>query len=65
VLELLAGDAFSDEVRTDEYTASRLGIDGVPFFVFDRRYAVKGAQSSEHLLEALRRAHEEAAAPPP
>jgi len=62
VLELLAGDAFSDEVRTDEYTASRLGIDGVPFFIFDRRYAVKGAQSSAHLLEALRRAHAE---PPP
>lgn len=60
--ELLAGDAFSEEVRTDEYTAAQLGIDAVPFFVVGRRYAAKGAQPAEYLLEVLERAAADAAA---
>lgn len=56
VEELLAGDAFGEQVRLDEYTAQRLGIDAVPFFVFDRRLAVRGAQDSALLLQALHRA---------
>ena len=40
--------------------AARLGIQGVPFFVLDRRYGVSGAQPAEVLLEALERAWEEA-----
>jgi predicted DsbA family dithiol-disulfide isomerase len=47
-------DAYSEEVRADEREATRLGISGVPFFVFDRKYAVSGAQSADVLLEALR-----------
>jgi len=52
--ELLAGDRFAEQVRTDEYTAHRLGIDAVPFFVVDRAYAAAGAQPAELLLELLR-----------
>jgi predicted DsbA family dithiol-disulfide isomerase len=55
VKELLAGDSYTDEVRTDEYTASRLGITAVPFFVVDRTYGAAGAQSPEYLLELLHR----------
>jgi len=58
VQELLAGDAYAEEVRTDEYTASRLGISAVPFFVVDRSFGAAGAQSPEHLLELLRRGWE-------
>jgi predicted DsbA family dithiol-disulfide isomerase len=50
----LDGAAYTDEVRADEREAGALGITGVPFFVFDRRYAVSGAQSADLLLEALR-----------
>jgi predicted DsbA family dithiol-disulfide isomerase len=54
--ELLAGDAYADAVREDERTAAALGVDGVPFFVADRRLAVSGAQSAEVFGEFLRRA---------
>lgn len=50
----LDGDAFTEAVRADEREAGTLGISGVPFFVFDRKYAVSGAQSADLLLEALR-----------
>ena len=39
---------------------AQLGIQGVPFFVLDRRYGVSGAQPPEALLEALERAWGEA-----
>ncbi|MBO0706228.1 MAG: DsbA family oxidoreductase, partial [Candidatus Dormibacteraeota bacterium] len=50
----LDGDAFAEAVRADEREAGTLGISGVPFFVFERKYAVSGAQSADLLLEALR-----------
>jgi len=53
---LLSGDRFAEEVRTDEYTASRLGITAVPFFVVDRTFGAAGAQPAEQLVEMLRRA---------
>jgi predicted DsbA family dithiol-disulfide isomerase len=59
--ELLAGDELAEDVRTDEYTAAQLGIDAVPFFVVDRRYAAKGAQPAEYLAEVLQRAAADAA----
>ncbi len=53
-------DRFSEDVREDEALASQLGIQGVPFFVFERRYGVSGAQPPEVLLDVLQRAWEEA-----
>jgi len=54
--ELLAGEQFADEVRSDEYTASRLGITAVPFFVVDRAYGAAGAQDPARLLELMQHA---------
>jgi predicted DsbA family dithiol-disulfide isomerase len=51
-------DAYADAVRADEELATRIGIQGVPFFVLDRRYGVSGAQPSELLLQALEKAWE-------
>jgi predicted DsbA family dithiol-disulfide isomerase len=56
---LLAGDLFADEVRDEEREASSIGIEGVPFFLIGRRYAVAGAQTSELLLGALRQCWQE------
>lgn len=42
---MLSGDAYTEEVRADERAATELGINGVPFFVLDRRYGVSGAHS--------------------
>jgi predicted DsbA family dithiol-disulfide isomerase len=55
VRDVLAGDRYTDEVRADERAAHEIGVQGVPFFVFDRRYAVSGAQPSDVLLEVLER----------
>ena len=49
----LDGDSYTREVRIDEADAAQLGIHGVPFFVFDRRYAVSGAQPHDALLHVL------------
>src|SRR3954451_1975677 len=58
--DVLATDRFAEDVREDELLASRLGIQGVPFFVLDRRLGVSGAQPPEALLQALQRAWGEA-----
>ena len=44
VRDVLAGDEFADAVRADRAAAAALGISGVPFAVFDQRYAAPGAQ---------------------
>ena len=56
---VLAGDAFAPDVRADEREARDLGINGVPCFVIDRRYAVSGAQPAELLQRALEQAWED------
>ena len=33
--------------------ARRIGVQGVPFFIFNRRYAVSGAQEAQALVEAM------------
>jgi predicted DsbA family dithiol-disulfide isomerase len=47
---------FADAVRNDEVEAMELGVQGVPFFVIDRRYGVSGAQPPDVLLGVLERA---------
>ena len=37
-----------------EREAEQIGVRGVPFFVLDRKYAVSGAQGSDHFLVAFR-----------
>lgn len=51
--EMLDSDAFADAVRNDERQAQSLGINGVPFFVLNNKYAVSGAQSPDTFLQAL------------
>lgn len=57
--DVLASEQFADEVRADEAQAQQLGIDGVPCFVLDERYAVSGAQPAQVLLSALHQAWSE------
>ena len=52
----LADGAYGDAVRADEEMASRIGIQGVSFFVLNRRYGVSGAQPAELMLQALDKA---------
>jgi len=54
--DVMSGDNYQEEVRADEQLASRIGATAVPFFVFDNRLAVSGAQPAEILREAMERA---------
>jgi predicted DsbA family dithiol-disulfide isomerase len=53
--EVLASDEHADEVAADHQQASALGANGVPFFVFDGRYSVSGAQGADVFAQALSR----------
>lgn len=55
VQSLLPTEADSDAVRAEIETASRMGITGVPCFLFENRYAVVGAQDAATLADAITR----------
>ena len=50
------GDAYTEEVRQDELQARQIGINGVPFFVFDMALGASGAQPTGLFTSALNQA---------
>lgn len=44
---------FAQAVKQDELQAQQIGVRGVPFFVFENKYGVSGAQASATFLEVL------------
>jgi predicted DsbA family dithiol-disulfide isomerase len=58
--QALVAGTYANEVRRDEYEAQQISVRGVPFFVFDDKYAVSGAQPSEVFAEVLDKVWEEA-----
>jgi predicted DsbA family dithiol-disulfide isomerase len=71
VLKALAADAGLEDdaaiptdedreaVATEIETARGIGVNGVPFFVIDRRLALSGAQPAEVIVQALEQAAQE------
>jgi predicted DsbA family dithiol-disulfide isomerase len=57
--KVLASDDYAAEVRQDIQEGMSLGVQGVPFFVINRKYAISGAQPAEAFAEALRKVAEE------
>ena len=57
--DALMGDTYAYEVSNDIQEARHIGVGGVPFFVFDRKYAVSGAQPVESFLQTLEKSFEE------
>jgi len=53
VKAVLTSDKYADAVKVDVKESQQLGVTGVPFFVFDRKYAVSGAQDPAAFLETL------------
>ncbi len=58
--EMLHSEGYIDVVKKDIEEASQIGVQGVPFFVLNRKYALSGAQSTETFVEALRKAQNDA-----
>jgi len=51
--------AYAEEVHADIEEAKQLGITGVPYFIFNRKYVLSGAQPTEVFAQALDKVWEE------
>ncbi|SEJ13180.1 Predicted dithiol-disulfide isomerase, DsbA family [Cyclobacterium xiamenense] len=56
VQQVLESDDYALDVRADVLEARQLGIKGVPFFVFNRKSAISGAQNVALFSETLAQA---------
>jgi len=61
IRQTLESNRYSEEVRNDVQEARLLGVQGVPFFVFDRTYAVSGAQPPKVFLETMEKVQQQKA----
>jgi protein disulfide-isomerase len=59
VAQVLHSNAYSQEVKQDIQEAGAIGVQGVPFFVFDTKYAVSGAQPATTFLQTLEKVWQE------
>jgi predicted DsbA family dithiol-disulfide isomerase len=53
IRDVLDTNKYADEVKQDIQLASTFGIQGVPFFVIDRKYGISGAQPIEIFKQTL------------
>ncbi|KKX51975.1 MULTISPECIES: DsbA family oxidoreductase [Sphingobacterium] len=60
VQEMLFSDRFTYEVTQDIQEGVNLGLRGVPFFVFNQKFGIAGAQPLEMFEQTLRQAYEDA-----
>jgi predicted DsbA family dithiol-disulfide isomerase len=56
--EFLASDKGVVEVKTEEAAGHKLGIRGVPYFVFNGRVSISGAHPPDIIVSAIRQAGE-------
>jgi predicted DsbA family dithiol-disulfide isomerase len=56
---LATTDLFYDILQSDKDLAEQLNVRGVPFFVFNQRVAVAGAETTELFVQAMEKAQQE------
>ena len=61
VKAFLASENARAHIEAEDKQARAMGVEGVPFFIFNRRVAVSGAQAPEVMLEAMLEAKKEPA----
>jgi len=59
LMTALENGHWEEEVRTDVYEAQQVGVRGVPFFLFNGKWAVSGAQEPLTFLKTLERSYAE------
>lgn len=57
--KVLNSKKFTQKVNEDIAVAQQIGVQGVPFFVFNEKYAVSGAQPEQLFIKALEQIWEE------
>ena len=57
--KVVVDGSLDHEVKMDINEARQIGVQGVPFFVYDRKYAVSGAQPVELFIQTLEKAYSE------
>lgn len=50
---VLDKNEFKDQVKLEQQEARQIGVQGVPFFVLNRKYGVSGAQQTAYFKQAL------------
>ncbi len=58
IKEALTSDDYAYKVKQDIMEGAQLGVQGVPFFVFDRKYAISGAQPAEVFVQTMEKVME-------
>lgn len=53
--KVLEQNKFANKVKNDQQQAYEIGVQGVPFYVFNNKYAVSGAQSPEVFAQVLQK----------
>jgi predicted DsbA family dithiol-disulfide isomerase len=56
---ILNSDEFSLEVKNQITEARQVGVQGVPFFVINRKFGISGAQQEAYFKQALEQIYEE------
>lgn len=54
--KVITDGSLDDEVKMDIHEARQIGVQGVPFFVYDRKYAISGAQPVELFVQTCEKA---------
>lgn len=52
-LEVLNKNEYKDQVKDEQLEARQIGVQGVPFFVLNRKYGISGAQQTAYFKQAL------------
>lgn len=60
-LEVIHSDIATNEVKEEMNYYRQLGVTGVPFFIFNQKYAVSGAQPAEIFAEIIEKVSKEMA----
>lgn len=56
---VFSSEELVNEVRHDVYEAQQLGITGVPFFVYNSKYGISGAQDDRLFTDTLKKSFDE------
>ncbi|WP_296703013.1 DsbA family oxidoreductase [Algoriphagus sp.] len=59
IKEMLNSEQYSEDVEKDIYESRLIGVQGVPFFVLDRKYGISGAQQDQVFDQTIEKAWDE------